>query len=109
MRPLPTRAPTFVNNDLWWLHGLFSLLILIALIVGVVLVVRMYLRRPVPWGAHPPPRNPAMDELDLRYARGEVDRADYLQRRADLSDRTGTPSAPGRPPTTPSPPAGATG
>ena len=30
------------------------------------------------------PRRTAMDELDERYARGEIDRDDYLQRREDL-------------------------
>lgn len=29
----------------------------------------------------------ARDELDARYARGELERDDYLQRRADLVDR----------------------
>jgi uncharacterized membrane protein len=36
----------------------------------------------------PPPPNPAMAELEMLYARGEVSRADYLTRRADL---TGVP------------------
>jgi len=40
-------------------------------------------------------RNPAMAELEMLYARGEVSRDDYLTRRADLS---------GVPP--PAPPAG---
>jgi hypothetical protein len=33
---------------------------------------------------HAPPQNPAVAELELRYARGEINRADYLGRRADL-------------------------
>ncbi len=36
----------------------------------------------------PPTPNPAMAELEMLYARGEVSRADYLTRRADL---TGVP------------------
>ena len=43
----------------------------------------------------PPLPNPAMAELEMLYARGEVSRDDYLTRRADLS---------GVPP--PAPPAG---
>jgi uncharacterized membrane protein len=43
----------------------------------------------------PPAPNPAMAELEMLYARGEVSRADYLIRRADL---TGVPP--------PAPPAG---
>lgn len=31
-----------------------------------------------------PPRLTAMDELDPRYARGEIDRHSYLHRREDL-------------------------
>ncbi|TMC49552.1 MAG: SHOCT domain-containing protein [Chloroflexi bacterium] len=49
-----------------------------------------------------PRRHPAVDELDLRYARGEIDRAEYLQRRADLIDRTARlPGSPPRPPGAP--------
>jgi hypothetical protein len=41
-------------------------------------------------------------ELDLRYARGEVDRVEYLQRRADLLGQT--PSDGGGIPPGPAPP-----
>jgi len=72
-------------DGLGWLHGLFSLLIVLAIIAGAVYLVRLFLSRPTPrWGT--PKRNAAVDELDLRYARGEVDRTDYLQRRSDLLD-----------------------
>jgi len=82
------------GDDLWWLHGLFTLLAVIAVVVGVVVIVRLLLeRRQQPAAA---PRHQAVEELDLRYARGEVDRAEYLQRRADLLERsavwTGGPS-----------------
>jgi uncharacterized membrane protein len=33
---------------------------------------------------HAPPSSPAVAELEMRYARGEINRADYLGRRADL-------------------------
>jgi hypothetical protein len=39
-------------------------------------------------GLTPPPPNPAVAELEMLYARGEVSRTDYLTRRADL---TGVP------------------
>lgn len=32
----------------------------------------------------PPPPSAAVAELEMRYARGEINRADYLGRRADL-------------------------
>ena len=91
MRVLPGSG----RFDGWfWLHDLFLLLIVIAIIVGVYVLVRGFtLRGPRPWSSpglgprwHDPrgPRSPAVDELDLRYARGELDRKEYLQRRADL-------------------------
>jgi len=76
-----------VDSGLWWLHGLFSLLIVLALIAAAVYLARMFLSRPNPFRGSPP-RSAAVDELDLRYARGELDRADYLQRRMDLLDRS---------------------
>lgn len=75
------------HNDFWWVGGLFGLLIVIAVVVGVVLVVRQFLERPPTRYAPPPPPAPlsrAVEELDLRYARGEIDRAEYMQRRTDL-------------------------
>jgi uncharacterized membrane protein len=41
----------------------------------------------------PPPPSPAVAELEMRYARGEINRADYLGRRADL----GGPQPPAAP------------
>ena len=94
------------GHDLWWLHGLFALLIVVALVVGAVLIARLILDR---W-ARPSTtsRHVAVEELDLRYARGEVDRAEYLQRRVDLLDRSATAAA-GRPPQLPSGPPGPPG
>ena len=78
----------FDDGGLSWLHGLFWLLIVIAVVVGVFFVVRLLLQERPRGGGHWPgyagTHNPAVNELDLRYARGEIDRADYLQRRADL-------------------------
>lgn len=39
----------------------------------------------------PPPTSPAVHELDLLYARGEVSREQYLSRRADLLGSGGVP------------------
>jgi putative membrane protein len=91
-----------------WVHGLFALLVVVALVAGTIFVVRMLLaNRPI--GRHvsppPPPHSPALAELDLRYARGEVTREEYLQRRADLTGHLGgatppmtMPPGPGVPP-----------
>jgi putative membrane protein len=75
-----------VDGGLWWLHALFTLLVVVALVAGAVLLARGWQRRPVPPAVEP--RSSAVDVLDLRYARGEIERDDYLQRRADLLDRS---------------------
>ena len=82
-----------------WQRWLFVLLIVIALVGGAILLARMWMTRPptVRTGSPPPP-NPALTELDLRYARGEVTREEYLQRRADLLGHiTPPPTSPGAP------------
>ena len=93
---LPMRfAPFQVDyGPPFWIHDLFLLLIVVAVILGIYFLVRGIPRAPQRpwaepgprphWGRHQGPRNPAVDELDLRYARGELDRAEFLQRRADL-------------------------
>lgn len=68
----------------WWMpfHGLLWLLIVAAVTVGVVVLIR-YL-----WygaGSHGPGRSAALAHLDERYARGEIDRDEYLQRRRDIA------------------------
>jgi len=86
-------------------YMVFWFVVVAAIVVGVLLIARSA-RRPGPWfgvtpGApwqHSP--HQALAELDLRYARGEVDRADYLQRRADL---LGMPTPGGPAPAAPAP------
>jgi putative membrane protein len=86
------------GSGLFWVHDLVWLLIVVVIVIGTWLVIRAVLNRPAPprppYGA-PPPRwtaaNPALHELDLRYARGEIDRDEYLQRRADLSGQAAPP------------------
>ena len=84
------------NSGLFWIHDLFWLAIVVALVIGTWLVVRAVLTRPSP--PRPPyapgsgmqPLNP-VHELDLRYARGEIGRDEYLQRRADLTGQSSPP------------------
>jgi len=62
----------------------------VAIAVVVVVVVVSATRNP-----HPPPppfppqrmSSPALSELDLRYARGEIERDEYLRRRSDILER----------------------
>jgi putative membrane protein len=69
----------------WWMpfHGLIWLLMVAAIVVGVVVLIR-YL-----WhgAGHPGPglaRSRALEHLDERYARGEIDRDEFFERRRVL-------------------------
>lgn len=75
---------------MWWMpfHGVLSLLIIAAVVVGIIVLVRLL------WpsnsnsaGNGSARRSGALDLLDERYARGELDRDEYLQRKRDLSAR----------------------
>ena len=65
------------------LHALIWVLVIMALIWLAREIIRAIDRR----GRHPapPPASPAIAELDMMYARGELSRADYLVRRTDLA------------------------
>jgi putative membrane protein len=62
-----------------WFWAIFAVVVLALLVVGVVWLVRT-LADAGPAGA----TSTARQELDLRYARGELTREEYQQRRADL-------------------------
>ena len=66
-----------------WVHDIFMLAFLVVIVVGVILLVRIFKR---PGGAAVQGNWTAVHELDVRYARGEVDRDEYLRRRSDLLD-----------------------
>ncbi|MCC7017280.1 MAG: SHOCT domain-containing protein [Rhodospirillales bacterium] len=63
------------------LHGLFWLVLLVLAGIALVALVR-YLWRG--GGGPDVTSSSARRLLDERYARGEIDRAEYLQRRQDL-------------------------
>lgn len=70
---------------------------LVLIIAAIVYLVRAFLlTRQRSWAPPGPSRSPGLDELDMRYARGEVTRDEYLARRADLMGTTppGSPAAP---------------
>jgi putative membrane protein len=67
------------------LHTVLLLLAIAALVVGILVLLQQ--RRaagPVAVTSPTPPPDPALAELRQRYARGELDRDDYLRRTADL-------------------------
>ena len=68
--------------------GVVWLLVSLALLVLIIVVVIWLVARLR--GDSPANRGPgsgARDELDVRYARGELDRETYLQMRRDLEGR----------------------
>lgn len=84
-------------------------ILIAAVIVAAFLLVRALIRGrdrriAATVGPH---RSPALDELDLLYARGQVPREEYLGRRADLLGTTsgyGAPPVAAPPPAAPAPP-----
>jgi putative membrane protein len=96
-------------HDMSWLGSLLTAVFWIGLIVVGVLL----LRRELPH-MRIDRRSPALDLLEQRYARGEVSREEFLERRAVLlQERTdaspagdGTPASPSSPSSPPPSPAG---
>jgi putative membrane protein len=74
------------EHDGFWMWGpgpIFLILFAIVLLLGIAVLVRLlafYGRRSREGGG----RKRALELLDERYASGEIDRDEYLQKRADL-------------------------
>lgn len=68
-------------------HSLFWLAILGLIVWAVVSVVRSYSASSSNGGltSLPPPRSSGLAILEERYAKGEIDREEYLQKKRDLS------------------------
>ena len=72
----------------WWmgLHGLIWLLFIALLVVGLVALIRFLWRgSPAQPAARGTGRSAALDLLEARYARGEIEREEYLQKKQDLA------------------------
>jgi putative membrane protein len=65
----------------FWVVMVVLMVVVVALLVAGAIWLARTLTRPSNASSGP---GPARAELDLRYARGELDREEYLQRRADL-------------------------
>ena len=74
----------------WPFHGLFTLLIVVLILSAIFRRRYYYYGHPYGWhGSAPPPppansRKEALDILEGRYARGEIQRDEYLQKKQDL-------------------------
>ncbi len=64
------------------LFGLLGMLLIVALVVWLIIATTQGTGT-----ARGGSRRSAIDLLDERYARGEIDRSDYLERRGDLEQR----------------------
>ncbi|MDE1918218.1 MAG: SHOCT domain-containing protein [Sphingomonadales bacterium] len=73
----------------WGVWGVFHAIFWLAILVAVATACIMMLRRPgAGWrGAGNDARPSALEQLDERYARGEIDREEYLQRKKDILER----------------------
>ena len=72
-----------------WMMGIGIVAVVLLIAVGVYLVFRATSSRSgglagYSNGASAAPSDSALDLLDSRYARGEIEREDYLSRRQDL-------------------------
>lgn len=74
-------------GNMWW--GPFGMIIwpllLVAIVVAIVWMVRPA-TRPGAGEISPSRRSAGLDILEERYARGEIDRDEYLQKKRDMSD-----------------------
>ena len=99
--------PGYVHHDAWWgsFHLLPIVLFLIAIGVAIWAVLRFTSRPAVDAGGAvampvreavltPPARDPAVEELRIRYARGDLARDDFAQRMRDLGSPDIGPAQP---------------
>jgi putative membrane protein len=94
-----------MDHGWWWGFGWVPL-VLMAILIGVVVwaVLRSTRTANVQPAPPPPapPRDPVIEEVRLRYARGEISREEFLQRTQDLSG-VALASSEGPPPAAPAP------
>ena len=70
----------------WWpFHGLFTLLVIVLIFSLIFRRRYYYYGQPYWWNHTPPPaRSDALSVLEGRYARGEINREEYLEKKKDL-------------------------
>jgi putative membrane protein len=80
----------------WWFFGFVPMLLMLVLIAVAVWAVLRVTGRGSAAVAGPVARvDPALEEVRVRYARGEINREEFVQRSHDLGDRNPTLGSPG--------------
>jgi len=70
---------------LWWLLGVLIVVLFWGLVIAAIVLAIRWLIRADRRGSHEGPATPdALEILRQRYARGEIDEAEYERRRAIL-------------------------
>ncbi len=68
-----------------WIGMILGPIMMIGTLV-LTIVIAMYIARAFGFGSYaPPPTKTARDILDERFARGEIDREEYLDRKKHIS------------------------
>jgi len=62
------------------MHGIIPLVFIVALVLGVFLLVRVMRTGSAPSSGRPT----ALSTLEERYAKGEIEREEYLEKKQDL-------------------------
>jgi putative membrane protein len=67
-------------------YGGFGMIIWIVILIAIVALVVWLVRSPASSGMHhmEPRRSSGLDVLEERYARGEINRDEYLQKKKDI-------------------------
>ena len=67
-------------------YGIFGMIIWVVILIAVVALVVWLVRSLAGPGMHhlPPRRSSGLDVLEERYARGEINRDEYLQKKKDM-------------------------
>ena len=88
-----------------FIEHLFTLMLCLLVLAALAFLIYRLVSRPGGGGGWMSQNTMALRELELRYARGEIGREDFLQRRADLTTPVLPPAAPAGPPASAPPPA----
>ena len=67
-------------------YGGFGMIIWVVVLIAIVALIAWLVRSPSSHGTHylPPRRSSGLDVLEERYARGEINREEYLQKKKDI-------------------------